>query len=135
MISSETNKKCFIEKFNVRQQDLAIRLPVWHEIWFRHFLTSICWVFLREIYLNQILWQTGGLIARSYFLMPILSASSNIFWPCSKKFDHRQYFLNVFKYFWPCSTMQIYNLTFDNRQNDLTAFKRYWTWSKFFELS
>lgn len=34
-------------------------------------------------------------------LMPIPSASSKIFWPCSNFFDCVQYFLNTFKFFWP----------------------------------
>ena len=45
------------------------------------------------------------------FLSPIEpSASSNLFCPHSNLFDCIQYFLNVLKYFWPCSNMQIFKV-------------------------
>ena len=54
--------------------------------------------------------------------MPIPSASSKFFWLCSKCFDRLQYFLNVFKYFWPRSNLQIYKVQF-----------YFWPWSKIFD--
>ena len=76
--------------------------------------------------------------------IPIPSASSKIFWQCSKFFDHLQYFLNVFKYFWPCSNMQIHKLqshfcqwskTFECVQKILNLVKKIWTQLKYFWTS
>ena len=67
--------------------------------------------------------------------MPIPSASSKIFWPCSKCFDLIQYFLNLVKYFWAWSKVIFYLIIlhvwawskiFDHIQ-------KYWTRSKIFE--
>ena len=55
------------------------------------------------------MWQKDGHV-NFWSLVSIPSASSKIFWPCSKLFDHFQYFLIVFKYFWPCSNMQVYKV-------------------------
>ena len=33
-------------------------------------------------------------------------------WLCPFKFGHVQYFLNVFKFFWPCSNMRIYKVKY-----------------------
>ena len=68
-------------------------------------------------------------------LMPIPSASSKIFWPCSQFFDLIQYFLNLVKYFWAWSNVIFYLIIlhiwawlklFDHIQ-------KYRTRSKFFE--
>ena len=76
--------------------------------------------------------------------MPIPSASSKIFWSWSKFFDCLQYFLNMFKYFWPCSNMQIYKVQFyfwqsskifDCVQKILNMVKIFWTWLNYFWTS
>ena len=55
-------------------------------------------------------------------LMPIPSASSKIFWPCSNFFDCVQYILNVFKFFWPWSKVIFYLVNL-----------HIWAWSKIFD--
>ena len=61
-----------------------------------------------------------------------------------KFFDHVQYFLNVVKYFWPCSNMQIYKVkyhfwprskNFERVQKILNTVKKIWAWSKYFWTS
>ena len=54
--------------------------------------------------------------------MPIPSASSKIFWPCSKFFDLSQYFLNLVKYFWAQSKIIFYLIIL-----------HIWAWSKIFD--
>ena len=53
-------------------------------------------------------------------------------------------FLNVIKYFWPCSNMQNYKVKyhfwqcskiFDQVQKILNKAKKFWTWSKYFWTS
>ena len=67
-----------------------------------------------------------------------------IFWLRSKHFDRIRYFLNVVKYFWPCSNMQIYKITyhfcqwskkFECVQKILNTAKKNLTWSKYFWTS
>ena len=69
--------------------------------------------------------------------MPIPSASSKIFWPCSNFFDCVQYFLNTFKIFWPWSKVIFYliNLHIWAWSKMFDHIQIYWTWSKKFERS
>ena len=67
--------------------------------------------------------------------MPIPSASSKIFWPCSKCFDLIQYFLNLVKYFWAWSKVIFYLIILHNWawSKIFEHIQKYWTRSKFFE--
>ena len=70
-------------------------------------------------------------------LMPIPSASSKIFWPCSNYFDCVQYFLNMFKFFWLWSKVIFYliNLHIWAWSKLFDHIQIYWTRSKSFERS
>ena len=72
-----------------------------------------------------------------HLLMPIPSASSKIFWPCSNFFDCVQYFLNTFKFFWPWSKVIFYliNLHIWSWSKIFDHIQIYWMWSKNFERS
>ena len=54
--------------------------------------------------------------------MPIPSASSKIFWPCSIFFDCVQFFLNTFLIFWLLSKVIFYLINL-----------HIWAWSKIFD--
>ena len=76
---------------------------------------------------NHYFWNHKNVIPSKPFIywnkfMPNPSASSKKNWLCSKFFDHVQYFLNVGKYFWPCSNMQIHKVKY-----------HFWPWSTKFE--
>ena len=55
-------------------------------------------------------------------LLPIPSASSKIFWPCSNVSDRVQYFLNTFKFFWSWPKVIFYLINL-----------HIWAWSKIFD--
>ena len=75
--------------------------------------------------------------ANTYLPMPIPSASSKIFWPCSNFFDCVQYFLNKFKIFWPWPKVIFYliNLHIWSWSKIFDHIQIYWTRSKNFERS
>ena len=76
--------------------------------------------------------------------MPNPSASSKIFFLTFKIFWQRSIFLNVLKYFWPCSNMKIYKVKYhfwpwskkiERVQKILNKVKKIWAWSTYFWTS
>ena len=76
--------------------------------------------------------------------MPNPSASSKTKLAAFKIFWPRLIYLNVVKYFWPCSNMQIYKVKyhfwprskkFERIQEILNTAKKIWAWSKYFWTS